>query len=262
MTNDTAFLGTIRKALGLPEGSTRSRDMFPDLFGKTDRSGLIQKIQDRSPEEQQELIGTFEDNCRELNIASHRVHSLEEASQTVVELVRSKDPEFSFNKHIMLHDNEDIAGLELWKKFNREAVTVHTSFASDKDVREKTEASFIGITAPPIGVAESATLIQLTEPGCPRSTSLVPSIHVALLRKEKIVANLEEGYAILQEMKPRDSFVFISGPSKTADIEAHMVHGAHGPKELHLIIIDEKVEAEIVSDDEDTPDVDENMTVE
>ncbi|MBB1077926.1 LUD domain-containing protein, partial [Rhodoferax sp. 4810] len=90
-----------------------------------------------------------------------------------------------------------------------------------------------------IGVADSATLIQLTEPGRPRSTSLLASIHIAILRRENIVADLQEAYALLRDRAHLDSLVFISGPSKTADIEAHMVHGAHGPREVHLIILAE-----------------------
>ena len=103
-------------------------------------------------------------------------------------------------------------------------------------MREKTIASFIGITAPAIGVADSATVIQLTRPGQPRSTSLVPSIHIAILRQDRLVKDLEEAYVLLQEER-LDSLVFISGPSKTADIEATMVHGAHGPREMHLVVI-------------------------
>jgi L-lactate dehydrogenase complex protein LldG len=262
MSKDTVFLGTVRKALGLPENNTRSREMFPDLFARKETSDLLQSIQSRTTEDEQSLIHLLEENCLELNITSHQVNTLQEATCVVVELVRSKDPEFSFNKHIMLHDHPDLAGLELWKRFNREAVTVHTSFASDKDVLEKTKASFIGITAPPIAVAESATLIQITTPGCPRSTSLVPSIHVALLRRENIVGTLEEGYAVLHDQKPQDSFVFISGPSKTADIEAHMVHGAHGPRELHIIILDEPVELPQENLMEDGAAVDESSSVE
>lgn len=151
--------------------------------------------------------------------------------------------------------------MKLWKRFNRESVTVHTTFAGDIEITDKTVASYIGITAPSITVAESATLVQLTSPGCPRSTSLVPSIHIALIRSENLVASLEEAYALLEELAPKESFVFISGPSKTADIEAHLVQGAHGPKELHIILLKEEEKEpepvpEIETNGEDTQDSD------
>ena len=161
----------------------------------------------------------------------------------IIELIRSKEPEFSHTKHVICHDHPNIAALKLWNRFTRESITVHTTFSSDGQVKEKTIASFIGITAPDIGVADSATLIQLTAPGRPRSTSLLPSIHIAILSRDKIVADLSEAYALLLDQDQRDSMVFISGPSKTADIEAHMVYGAHGPRDLHLVIIAEPAAA-------------------
>jgi hypothetical protein len=62
-----------------------------------------------------------------------------------------------------MHDHPDIAALQLWNRFNREAVTLHTAFSRDPHIKDKTIASFIGITAANIGVADSATLIQLTD---------------------------------------------------------------------------------------------------
>ena len=162
-----------------------------------------------------------------------------EAAEVVVELIRSKEPEFNYTKHVIMHDHPDIAALQLWNRFNREAVTLHTTYSRDRLIIEKTIASFIGLTVPTIGVADSATLVQVTEPGRPRSTSLLPSLHIALLRRENIVADLAEAYALLRQKSHLDSLVFISGPSKTADIEAHMVYGAHGPRELHLIVLAE-----------------------
>ncbi|SDP72960.1 LUD domain-containing protein [Desulforhopalus singaporensis] len=185
------------------------------------------------------LLEILKENAANQNISVHSAASYTETVDIIVELVRTKDPEFSHNKHIVLHDHPDLNRLRLWKKFNREAVTVHTTFASDKEVRAKTGESFIGITAPSYCIAESATLVQLTSPGCPRSTSLVPSIHIAVVRKDNVVATLKDAYDLLGTKKIPDSFVFITGPSKTADIEAHLVHGAHGPRELHLIVVGE-----------------------
>jgi L-lactate dehydrogenase complex protein LldG len=51
------------------------------------------------------------------------------------------------------------------------------------------------------------------------------------------VATLEEALALVRREPEPDSLVLISGPSKTADIEAHMVLGAHGPRAMHLILL-------------------------
>jgi len=239
MTSEFPFLENVRQALKVPEGVVRTKNMYPSLFTQQDYAPVLETVRTRSYGEKELLIEELADNCVGLNITLHVVDSLKEAEDVVVELIRTKRPEFSHNRHIVQHSHPDIAAMQLWKRFNRESVTVHTAYPGDDEVKDKTIASYIGITAPDISVADSATLMQFTEPGCPRSTSLVPSIHIALTRSENLVANLEEGYALLKERNPQESFVFISGPSKTADIEAHLVHGAHGPKELHLILLKE-----------------------
>lgn len=239
MTSEFPFLENLRNALELPQGAQRSKGMFPELFAKEDTAPLLDKIENRSSAEKEQLIDELRENCLPLGITLHVAATTSEAEDITVEIIRSKDPEFSHNRHIIQHNHPDIAAMKLWKRFNRESVTVHTTFPGDNEITEKTVASYIGITAPAISIAESATLVQITAPGCPRSTSLVPSIHIALIRGEQLVANLKEAYALIEELAPQESFVFISGPSKTADIEAHLVHGAHGPRELHIILLKE-----------------------
>lgn len=240
MTNEFPFLENVRNSLKIPQGAERTKNTSPALFAKTNTTNILETIVKRSYAEKEQLIKELSENCDPLGITLHVAETEVEVQDITVELIRTKDPEFSHNRHIIQHNHPDIAAMKLWKRFNKESVTVHTTFAGDSESTEKTVASYIGITAPSITVAESATLVQLTFPGCPRSTSLVPSIHIALIRSEDLVANLAEAYALLEELAPKESFVFISGPSKTADIEAHLVHGAHGPKELHIILLKEE----------------------
>lgn len=237
MENEYYFMRSIRKALGFAPENARSKEQYPALFAGPDTRQILSRLRRRTSEEREELVELLRGNAESLGIHLHVADSEAGAATIVCEIIRSREPEFSDTKHVVLHDHPDVAALQLWKRFTHEAITVHTTYAADPEVREKTVASFIGITAPAIGVAESATMIQLTRPGQPRSTSLVPSLHIALLRQDRLVASLEEAYALLREESLPDSLVFISGPSKTADIEATMVHGAHGPREMHLILM-------------------------
>ncbi len=237
MDNQNAFLQTIRESLGLSPDMERPKRLFPALFAKADTALILQNIGNRTTEQRDELVEILKTNAQALSIKIHIVRTHEAAAAIIIDLVRTKGPEFTQTKHIIQHDHPDLAALELWKRFDGEGVTVHTTFSPDRQLREKTLASYIGITAPDIGVADSATIIHFTDPGCPRSTSLVPSIHIAFLKRENLVADLREAYALLRERERLGSFVFISGPSKTADIEAQMVHGAHGPREVHLLVL-------------------------
>lgn len=264
MTSDLPFLENVRNALKLPQGAERTKNMFPALFTKTKKSKILEKIARRSFAERKQLIEELRENCTPLGITLHEADTPSEVEDITVEIIRTKEPEFSYNRHIIQHNHPDIAAMKLWKRFNRESVTVHTTYPGDCDTREKTVASYIGITAPSISIAESATLVQLTAPGCPRSTSLVPSIHIALIKSENLVASLEEAYALLEEISHKKSFVFITGPSKTADIEAHLVHGAHGPKEVHIILLKEveKIPEPIIEDETEGEDTAETGTEE
>ncbi len=260
MDSRNAFMRTIRQSLGISPDTERPKKLYPPLFANADTTLILQTIKNRAAEQQDELVELLQVNAQALGIKFHIVRSHDEAATVIVKLVRNKKPEFTHTKHIIHHDQQDLAALKLWKRFNREGITVHTTFSPDRQLREKTIASFIGITAPDIGVAESATLIQLTKPGCPRSTSLVPSIHIALLKQENLVADLREAYALLKQEARLDSFVFITGPSKTADIEATMVHGAHGPREVHLLVLCPPLTKEAVSKIQNPTDSDGQQT--
>lgn len=93
-----------------------------------------------------------------------------------------------------------------------------------------------GITGAQAGVADSGTLVLASGPGRPQTSSLLPEIHIALLRKENIYKNLHQvlNLPIFREA----SYVsLISGPSRTADIEMTLTIGVHGPGELHVICV-------------------------
>lgn len=242
MDERTLFLTNIRKALGFSQHNVRSAADCGTVFRESDDSQLLEIIKYRTHVEKQALLQEFEDNAAGLNLGVHPVRSLAGAADRIVEIVNSSKPEFGSSKQLIQHDHPDIAELQLWKRFSGQAVHVHTSYGADREVREKTIASYVGITVPDWAVAESATVVELSGNGRPRSISLVPSMHIALLRLDNMLANLSELYALLKQETHEDPFVFISGPSKTADIEAHMVHGAHGPKEMHVVVIDEQLE--------------------
>ncbi len=236
------FLADIREGLGIPREDARSPEECSDLFAGPDDTAVLDKIHYRTHVEKQSLLQIFRANAQELNLQVHVVRSLDHAGAKIVEIVEATEPEFGSAKQLIQHDHPDIASLQLWKKFSGKAIQVHTSYPADNEVREKTIASYIGLTVPQWAVAESATIIQTAEPGQPRSTSLVPSIHIALLHIGDLLADLSEVYALLRKEPPEHSYVFISGPSKTADIEAHLVHGAHGPYAMHIIVVDERLD--------------------
>ncbi len=89
------------------------------------------------------------------------------------------------------------------------------------------------ITTAKVAIAESGTVLLETSPDKPRLSSLAPPRHIVLIDRAKIVERLEEAMPHVSER----TSVFITGPSRTADIEGSLVHGVHGPKELIVVLI-------------------------
>ena len=97
-----------------------------------------------------------------------------------------------------------------------------------------------GITGAYCAIAETGTLMMLSGVATPGVTSLLPETHIAVLRVSRIVRGMEDAWALLRAERgatamPR-AVNFISGPSRTADIEQTLVMGAHGPYRVHIIL--------------------------
>ncbi|HEX4842563.1 MAG TPA: lactate utilization protein C [Limnobacter sp.] len=97
----------------------------------------------------------------------------------------------------------------------------------------------IGISGVAYAVAETGTLVFASRPDEPASTHLLPETHIALVKKDQVVHTMEEAFARLRaddRAMPR-ALNFVSGPSRTADIEQTIVLGAHGPYRVHLVLV-------------------------
>lgn len=97
----------------------------------------------------------------------------------------------------------------------------------------------VGITRAQAGIAETGTLVLDSAVEHNRLISLVPPVHIAILDASRIYATLSETLAMLQsgdEVSP--AITFITGPSRTADIELTLTVGVHGPQELYVFIIE------------------------
>lgn len=97
----------------------------------------------------------------------------------------------------------------------------------------------VGITGAYCAIAETGTLVTLSGPDTPPSVSLLPETHIAVVQASSVVASMEDAWARLRtdaSALPR-AVNFISGPSRTADIEQTVTLGAHGPYRVHIIVI-------------------------
>ncbi|MBS1161986.1 MAG: lactate utilization protein [Proteobacteria bacterium] len=110
-------------------------------------------------------------------------------------------------------------------------------------VRPAVDADRVGISSCFCAIAETGTLMLLSGAETPATVSLLPETHIALVPRARIVATMEDAFALLRAERgglPR-AINFISGPSRTGDIEQTIVLGAHGPCRVHLILSGESL---------------------
>jgi L-lactate dehydrogenase complex protein LldG len=104
--------------------------------------------------------------------------------------------------------------------------------------REPGIADAIGLTRAVAGITETGSLVFFASAETPATLNFVPEIQVAVLKEGEIVAQLEDAWRLLDKQKTLPSTVnFITGPSRTGDIEQKLYLGAHGPGEVHLFLV-------------------------
>jgi L-lactate dehydrogenase complex protein LldG len=202
-----------------------------------------------------QLLDALEAAAAPINLRILKAASGADAQKHIVEIASNRTPEWGGDKKVCAWRHPRIERLELAAALERCRIPLVTDDTAgdrrpgteDADGRKafvrNVSESFIGITAADYCVAESATLVMRTGSGQARSVSLVPTIHVAVIALGQIVADFKELYASLRWGDNGGPFdlttclTFVSGPSKTADIEATMVDGAHGPREVYLIVL-------------------------
>ena len=108
------------------------------------------------------------------------------------------------------------------------------------------EADRVGVTGAVMGFAETGTLMMTSGPDHPSTLNFLPETHIVVLPAEKIGGAYEEGWARLRAEGRADAdggFMprtvnLVTGPSRTADIEQTIALGAHGPRRLHIVIVE------------------------
>ena len=109
----------------------------------------------------------------------------------------------------------------------------------EAEARAARGEDMVGITGAFAGVAETGTLMLLSGPQTPATVSLLPETHIVVVEKTRIVATMEDAWDRLRNEHgklPR-AVNFVSGPSRTADVEQTVTLGAHGPYRVLIIIV-------------------------
>ncbi|MEJ2730552.1 MAG: lactate utilization protein [Deltaproteobacteria bacterium] len=245
-SNQEEFINRVKAALEKPLAESRQK---ADLFSgdmPVETRVILERVKSRTAEGRKMLLETLIKAAEPINLKVIPVNDTGAVATAIAELVRDKDPEWGDPKSVVAWQHPLIESLNLPDALSEQGVPV--VFADFKKIdaeglRQRISESYIGITSADFCMADTATLVMRTRAGQARSVSLLPSIHVAVIEIDRVIADLKELYALLK-WDPQESqegltncMTLISGPSKTADIEATMVHGAHGPREVYTFVI-------------------------
>jgi L-lactate dehydrogenase complex protein LldG len=115
---------------------------------------------------------------------------------------------------------------------DQKLLTIRRDKAEDHDA--------VSVTGAFAGVAETGTLMLISGAATPTTLNFLPDTHIVVLRADQVVGPYEEAWDRLRAASPEGlprTVNFITGPSRTGDIEQRIQLGAHGPRRLHIVLV-------------------------
>lgn len=182
---------------------------------------LTRKTRGPAPAPSADVVALFEEKSKAMLCTLQRVDSEEEIVQACNDYLAS------------LQLNGTVA---VWPALSHLDWSV---LSQSNRLGAPTGDDLIGISAVACAVAETGTLVFASNAQEPASTHLLPETHIAVVHASQVVHTMEDAFARLRSqdrLMPR-ALNFVSGPSRTADIEQTIVLGAHGPYRVHLILV-------------------------
>lgn len=193
-----------------------------------------------TPFDPADLISDFIREVEALSGTVHRTGSADAAIEAILGLFVTYD-----SSDFISWDGANLPLPDLLPRLAAAQLTRHdNTIPVDKAERNAKLAALstieIGITAIAGAIAESGAIALISKSGNGRLPSLLPPIHIAIMTTSQIMPTLQHFLAANPDATAQGSnLVFISGPSRTADIEMTLTIGVHGPKALHLILLDD-----------------------
>ena len=247
-TSKTDFLRSVREALGRPYGTAgramppathyhRLEETLPDL--ETRAAEMDARLRENRPE----LLDRFTDMAGRGGWNVHRVSGGEAAIGCVDTLVSELEATRVVRSGQPVFDDVPVDPALEWKGVEVTPI-VHGENAAREELRETIRRADVGLTGTDYALAETGSLVIVPRRGLSRLVSLVPPVHIALVRPEEVLESLHDLFLLRRLEYYRrggemGSYLnFITGPSRTADIEMTIVQGVHGPKSVHLVLIE------------------------
>jgi L-lactate dehydrogenase complex protein LldG len=229
--DQNGVLDDVRRALGRTETSAPlPLGPFVEASVQTDAAELVARFTEEATAVRAKVY-----------LMSGNLQFVGQTAALVAEICRSVSA-----TEVALSDSGLISEMELQKQLAGQGFSVFVPAAAssehDQVVARLAECG-VGLTAADYAIAETGTIVLSSDEQNALLVSLLPPVHIALLRSSQIAASLDEvigriGRERIGRVDPGRSVTLITGPSRTSDVELVLSIGVHGPKELHVIIVD------------------------
>jgi L-lactate dehydrogenase complex protein LldG len=232
------MLARVREALGRGKTMTVDKPLTAEALPAARLEGVMPPIAD--------LLAKFEEELKKVSGVPHRAASIADLDRILGEILGDASS-------VVLSRNPLLRQLGLGEKLRGRGESVAEWPATDEPTRISNqayrEACFtapVGITGADWVLAETGSLVLTSSTEGSQLASLAPPVHVALFRRGQLLESLDDILERLPVGSPRGenpaegrSVVFVTGVSRTADIEQILIRGVHGPRELHAILVEE-----------------------
>ena len=237
MSSREAFLARVRQALQTGKQAHHA-EAAPAENGAI--LSLVAEGEDLAARLQRELEGVGGSVARVKHVA--------EAAQYVTRLAKEKGAEV-----VVRWQSDLLDTLEINDALQAGGASVHTASPANEaeadnrrqEMRDLLAHADMGLSGVDAVIAETGTLMLTAQPGQMRGVSLLPPVHVAVARTDQVVATFADALRTVRQAGENvqhnltSCISFVTGPSRTGDIELKLTVGVHGPGELHLVLLDE-----------------------
>lgn len=254
MSSQEAFLARVRRALHKESSSAVSR---PPLLWHDHDTAAVAARRMSNVRQRAELVARLQQELVAVGGSVTCVASVVEAQRYITRLAQEKGVELVVRWQSVL-----LEALEIDAALQQQGITIHTAAvptnatsdevthaatlaARRQELRNLLARADLGLSGVDYIIAETGTLVLTALPGQMRGVSLLPPVHVAVARTEQVLATLADALLMVHasgtdlQRHLTSCLSFVTGPSRTGDIELQLTVGVHGPGELHLVLLDE-----------------------
>ena len=236
----------MRQALGRDQAATPPPES-DEANGESSIRKRAAEIQREAEDNADALMSQLHDAATQAGWNVARVASPAEAADHILRVVQDLEA-----RSIVRSAHDALDALVLDEGMARAGVSMTLAAIGDTaseaqrqeqraTIRESCISADVGLTGVDHAIAETGSVVLLPRRGVSRLVSLLPPVHVAVVRRGEVLPGLDELFA-LQRLDHIEGDLgsylnIITGPSRSADIEYTLVTGVHGPGEVHMVLL-------------------------